>query len=146
MSIEGQILYEMHVGTFTQEGTWESAARELPELATLGVTVLELMPVAEFSGSFGWGYDGVDLFAPTHLYGRPDDFRGFVDKAHSLGMGVILDVVYNHLGPDGNYLSKFSDDYFTDRYETDWGKAINFDGDGANAVRDFVISNAVLLD
>ena len=143
VSIAGQISYEMHVGTFTQEGTWESAARELPELATLGVTVLELMPVAEFSGTFGWGYDGVNLFAPTHLYGRPDDFRGFVDKAHSLGMGVILDVVYNHLGPDGNYLPKFSNDYFTDRYQTDWGTAINFDGDGANAVRDFVISNAV---
>lgn len=142
VSIEGQILYEMHVGTFTREGTWESAARELPELGTLGVTVLELMPVAEFSGSFGWGYDGVDLFAPTHLYGRPDDFRGFVDKAHSLGMGVILDVVYNHLGPDGSYLQKFSDDYFTDRYETDWGRAINFDGDSAKPVRDFFLANA----
>ena len=142
VSIEGRILYEMHIGTFTPDGTWESAARELPELAALGITVLEVMPVAEFPGNFGWGYDGVDLFAPTRLYGRPDDFRRFVDKAHSLGMGVILDVVYNHLGPDGNYLSKFSDDYFTDRYETDWGKAINFDGDGAEPVRNFVISNA----
>ncbi len=142
VSIEGQIIYEMHVGTFTQEGTWASATRELPELATLGVTVLELMPVAEFSGSFGWGYDGVDFYAPTHLYGRPDDFRGFVDKAHSLGMGVILDVVYNHLGPDGNYLPKLSNGYFTERYRTDWGTAINFDGHGSEAVRDFVISNA----
>ena len=142
VSIEGQLLYEMHIGTFTQEGTWESAARELPELAALGITVLEVMPVAEFPGNFGWGYDGVNLFAPTRLYGRPDDFRRFVDKAHSLGMGVILDVVYNHLGPDGNYLSKFSDDYFTDRYETDWGKAINFDGHAAKPVRDFFISNA----
>ncbi|MGA8830486.1 MAG: malto-oligosyltrehalose trehalohydrolase [Desulfomonilaceae bacterium] len=142
VSIEGQIFYEMHIGTFTQEGTWESAARELPELAEIGITALEVMPVAEFPGNFGWGYDGVNLFAPTRLYGRPDDFRRFVDKAHSLGMGVILDVVYNHLGPDGNYLSKFSDDYFTDRYETDWGKAINFDGHTAKPVRDFYISNA----
>lgn len=142
VSIEGQVLYEMHIGTFTQEGTWESATRELPELAALGITVLELMPVAEFPGNFGWGYDGVNLFAPMRLYGRPDDFRRFVDQAHSLGMGVILDVVYNHLGPDGNYLSKFSDDYFTDRYETDWGKAINFDGHAAGPVRDFYISNA----
>ncbi len=142
VSMQGQILYEMHIGTFTQEGTWESAARELPELAALGITVLEVMPLAEFPGNFGWGYDGVSLFAPTRLYGRPDDFRGFVDKAHSLGIGVILDVVYNHLGPDGNYLSKFSDDYFTDHHATDWGRAINFDGPAAKPVRDFFISNA----
>ncbi len=142
VSMHGRVLYEMHVGTFTREGTWESAVRELPELAALGITLLEVMPVAEFPGKFGWGYDGVDLFAPTHLYGRPDDFRGFVDKAHSLGMGVILDVVYNHLGPDGNYLSKYSDDYFTDGHETDWGRAINFDGNEARPVRDYFISNA----
>lgn len=142
VSIEGLLLYEMHVGTFTKEGTWESAGRELSELAALGITVLEVMPVAEFPGSFGWGYDGVNLFAPTRLYGRPDGFRRFVDQAHSLGMGVILDVVYNHLGPDGNYLAQFSGDYFTDRYETDWGKAINFDGNRAEPVRDFFISNA----
>ncbi|MFH0823398.1 MAG: malto-oligosyltrehalose trehalohydrolase [Pseudomonadota bacterium] len=141
VSIDGRILYEMHIGTFTREGTWESAARELPELASLGITVLEVMPAAEFPGNFGWGYDGVNLFAPMHLYGRPDDFRRFVDKAHSLGMGVILDVVYNHLGPDGNYLSKFSEEYFTDRYKTDWGKAINFDGHSAEPVRDFFVSN-----
>ncbi|MFH1116384.1 MAG: malto-oligosyltrehalose trehalohydrolase [Pseudomonadota bacterium] len=142
VSMAGRVLYEMHIGTFTQEGTWESAVRELPELAALGITVLEVMPVAEFPGNFGWGYDGVNLFSPTRLYGRPDDFRAFVDKAHSLEMGVILDVVYNHLGPDGNYLSKFSDDYFTDRYETDWGRAINFDGHAAEPVRDFFVSNA----
>lgn len=142
VSIEGQVIYEMHIGTFTREGTWESAARELPELARLGVTVLEVMPVAEFPGRFGWGYDGVNLFAPTHLYGEPDDFRAFVDKAHALGIGVILDVVYNHLGPDGNYLPNFSEDYFTDRYETDWGKAINFDGDASDAVRAYVLANA----
>jgi maltooligosyltrehalose trehalohydrolase len=139
---EGQVVYEMHIGTFTLEGTWEAAARELPELARLGITVLEVMPVAEFPGTFGWGYDGVDLFAPTRLYGTPDDFRRFVDKAHEVGLGVILDVVYNHLGPDGNYLGKFSESYFTDRYENDWGKAINFDGDDAGPVRDFYQANA----
>jgi maltooligosyltrehalose trehalohydrolase len=140
--LAGQVLYEMHVGTFTREGTWEGAARELPELARAGITVIELMPVAEFPGRFGWGYDGVDLFAPTRLYGQPDDFRRFVDRAHALGLGVILDVVYNHLGPDGNYLKQFSDTYFTDRYPNDWGEAINFDGEGSAAVREFVLSNA----
>jgi maltooligosyltrehalose trehalohydrolase len=111
------VIYEMHIGTFTPEGTWQAAMRELPALADLGITVLEVMPVAEFPGRFGWGYDSVDLFAPTHLHGRPDDMRRFVDRAHALGMAVILDVVYNHLGPDGNYLKAFSPDYFTDRYE-----------------------------
>ncbi|HSF42920.1 MAG TPA: alpha-amylase family glycosyl hydrolase, partial [Thermoanaerobaculia bacterium] len=139
---EGQVLYEMHVGTFTPEGTWEAASRELPELAELGITVLELMPVAEFPGEFGWGYDGVDLFAPYHLYGEPDDFRRFVDRAHAAGLGVILDVVYNHLGPDGNYLKQFSEGYFTDRYKNDWGEAINFDGEGSGAVREFFLANA----
>ncbi|MFP5289036.1 MAG: alpha-amylase family glycosyl hydrolase, partial [Thermoanaerobaculia bacterium] len=91
---EGQVLYEMHVGTFTPEGTWAAAARELPELARLGITVIEMMPVAEFPGRFGWGYDGVDLFAPTRLYGTPDDLRYFVDRAHAAGVGVILDVIY----------------------------------------------------
>jgi maltooligosyltrehalose trehalohydrolase len=140
--LEGQVLYEMHVGTFTPEGTWEAAARELPELARAGITVIELMPVAEFPGRFGWGYDGVDVFAPTRLYGEPDDFRRFVDRAHALGLGVILDVVYNHLGPDGNYLKEFSGDYFTDRYPNDWGEAINFDGEGSGPVREFVLANA----
>ncbi len=139
---EGQVLYEMHIGTFTREGTWAAAARELPELADLGITVLEVMPVAEFPGRFGWGYDGVDLFAPYHLYGKPDDFRRFVDRAHAVGIGVILDVVYNHLGPDGNYLKQFSGSYFTDRYENDWGEALNFDGEDAGPVRDFFIANA----
>ena len=95
-----------------------------------------------FTGTFGWGYDGVNLFAPTRLYGRPDDFRAFVNRAHSLGLGVILDVVYNHIGPDGNYLAKFSPDYFTDRYETDWGSAINYDGPNAGPVREFFTTNA----
>jgi maltooligosyltrehalose trehalohydrolase len=140
--LRGQIIYEMHIGTFTREGTWAAAARELPELARLGISLLEVMPVADFPGRFNWGYDGVNLFAPTRLYGRPDDFRRFVDEAHRLGIGVILDVVYNHLGPDGNYLAQFSPSYFSDRYKTDWGAAINFDGPRAEAVREYFIANA----
>ena len=136
------VIYEMHIGTFTQEGTWQAAQRELPALAELGITCLEVMPVADFPGRFGWGYDGVNLFAPTRLYGRPDDFRRFVDRAHALGLAVILDVVYNHLGPDGNYLKRFSRDYFTDRYENEWGEAINFDGADCGPVREFFIANA----
>src|SRR5262245_20608963 len=137
---EGQVLYELHVGTFTKEGTWDAAARHLPALADLGVTVLEVMPVAEFPGRFGWGYDGVGLFAPTRLYGTPDDLRRFVDRAHAAGLGVILDVVYNHVGPDGNYLEQFSDHYFTDRYATEWGPALNFDGPQSGPVREFVLA------
>ena len=137
------VFYEMHVGTFTPEGNWQAAAAELPALAELGVTCVELMPVADFPGSFGWGYDGVDLFAPTRLYGRPDDFRRFVDRAHGLGIAVILDVVYNHLGPDGNYLKSFSESYFTERYPNEWGEAINFDGSDAAPVREFFVANAV---
>src|SRR5262249_24124402 len=138
----GQVLYEMHIGTFTPEGTWAAAARELPALKDVGVTVLEVMPVAEFPGRFGWSYDGVDWFAPTRLYGTPAAFRAFVDRAYALGLGVILDVVYNPLGPDGNFLGQFSPDYFTARYTTDWGAAINYDGDNAGPVRDFVTANA----
>ncbi len=138
----GQVLYEMHIGTFTPEGTWQAAMKELPELATLGITVLEIMPVAEFPGRFGWGYDGVDLFAPTRLYGEPDDFRRFVDHAHAAGLGVILDVVYNHLGPDGNYLGQFSPHYATALHATEWGEAINFDGAHSGPVREFFIANA----
>lgn len=139
---EGQVIYEMHIGTFTPEGNWRSAMERLPELSKLGITMLEVMPVADFSGRFGWGYDGVDLFAPTRLYGVPDDFRAFVDRAHGLGMGVILDVVYNHIGPDGNYLKEFSPWYFTDRYKNEWGEALNFDDQNAAPVREFFISNA----
>jgi maltooligosyltrehalose trehalohydrolase len=140
--LRGQVVYEMHVGTFTREGTWQAATRELDELARIGITVLELMPVADFPGRFGWGYDGVALFAPTRLYGTPDDFRRFVDRAHALSLAVIVDVVYNHLGPDGNYLPRFSDRYFTDRYENEWGDPINFDGDDAAPVREYFIANA----
>jgi maltooligosyltrehalose trehalohydrolase len=137
-----QVIYEMHVGTFTAEGTWASAERELPYLAELGITAIEMLPVAEFPGRFGWGYDGVLLWAPTRLYGTPDDFRRFVDAAHGAGIGVILDVVYNHLGPDGNCLREFSPDYFTDRYKNEWGDPINFDGPRSGPVRDFMTSNA----
>lgn len=141
-SIKGQVLYEMHIGTFTKEGTFEAAAREMTELADLGITAIELMPVAEFPGKFGWGYDGVDLFAPFHVYGRPDDLRGFMDKAHSARIGVILDVVYNHLGPDGNYLQNFSHGYFTALHKTDWGSPINFYGKNSEPVREFFLANA----
>ena len=140
--LEGQIIYEMHIGTFTRAGNWTAAIEQLPALADLGVTVLEVMPVADFPGRFGWGYDGVDLYAPTQLYGTADDFRRFVDRAHALGLGVILDVVYNHLGPDGCYLREFAPAYFTEHYKTDWGEALNFDGDDAGPVREFFVANA----
>jgi maltooligosyltrehalose trehalohydrolase len=142
VKLEGQVIYELHAGTFTQEGTWTAAAKELPELARLGITVIELMPIAEFDGPFGWGYDGVDLFAPYHRYGSPDDLRRFVDTAHQAGLGVILDVVYNHFGPSGNYLRPFSPAYFSDKYGNEWGDAINFDGGNAGPVREFFVTNA----
>ncbi|HVD93887.1 MAG TPA: alpha-amylase family glycosyl hydrolase, partial [Vicinamibacterales bacterium] len=124
----GLVVYELHIGTFTPAGTWAAAAAELDELARIGINVIEMMPIAEFPGRFGWGYDGVNLYAPAHIYGTPDDLRTFVDRAHALGLGVILDVVFNHMGPDGNYLSEFSPAYFTDKYTNDWGRAINFEG------------------
>jgi maltooligosyltrehalose trehalohydrolase len=139
---EQLVIYEMHVGTFTPDGGWEAASRELPALAAFGITCLEIMPVADFPGRFGWGYDGVNLFAPTRLYGRPDDFRCFVDRAHAVGIAVILDVVYNHLGPDGNYLKSFSTAYFTKRYDNEWGEALNFDGPDADPAREFFVANA----
>src|SRR5215467_5446305 len=142
VELRGKVIYEMHIGTFTREGVWAAAMRELDELARLGITLIEVMPVADFPGKFGWGYDGVNLFAPTRLYGSPDDFRRFVDRAHAIVIGVILDAVYNHLGPDGNYLREFAQDYFTERYTTDWGAAINFGGENAGPVREFFIANA----
>jgi maltooligosyltrehalose trehalohydrolase len=140
--LKGQIIYEMHIGTFAKEGTWLAAAEQLPELARSGITVIEMMPIADFPGSFGWGYDGVDLFAPTRLYGTPDDLRRFVDRAHSLNLSVILDVVYNHFGPDGNYLGVYSDDYLRRSTQNDWGDSINFDGSNSGAVREFFVTNA----
>jgi maltooligosyltrehalose trehalohydrolase len=141
VKLRGQVVYEMHVGTFTPEGTWAAAKAQLPELRDI-CTVIEMMPVADFAGAFGWGYDGVDLYAPTRLYGSPDDLRAFVCRAHELGIGVILDVVYNHFGPDGNYLEQFSSTYFTQRNATEWGAAINYDGEASHGVREFVIANA----
>ncbi len=139
--MKGQIIYEMHIGTFTKEGTWRAAAEQLAELAQIGITVVEMMPVADFPGKFGWGYDGVNLFAPSHLYGTPDDLRAFIDHAHALGVAVILDVVYNHFGPDGNYLAVFSDDYLIHEKENEWGNVINFDGPNSGSVREFFITN-----
>ena len=135
------VIYEMHVGTFTAEGTWEAAIGRLPHLAELGVTLIEMMPVNEFPGTFGWGYDGVGLFAPYHGYGTPDDLRAFVDAAHALAIGVILDVVYNHLGRGGEFLEQFAPDYYSRDYLTDWGKALNFDGENSGPVREWVVSN-----
>jgi maltooligosyltrehalose trehalohydrolase len=140
--IEKQVIYECHVGILTREGTFDAAARELPFLADLGITCVELMPVAEFPGRFNWGYDGVDLFAPFHGYGDHHALKRFVDRAHGLGLGVILDVVYNHLGADGNYLGCFSPDYFTERYRNEWGAAINFDGPTSGPVRELFVENA----
>ena len=142
ISLEGQLIYEMHIGTFTPEGTFSAAAKEIPELVDLGITVIEVMPVADFPGAFGWGYDGVSMFAPTRLYGEPDDFRRFVDIAHAHGLAVILDVVYNHLGPDGNYLGQFSSTYFSTRHGTEWGDAINYDDESSGPVREFFAGNA----
>src|SRR3989442_9767828 len=141
VKMKGHVIYEMHIGTFTKEGTWQAAAEQLAELARIGVTVVEMMPIADFPGNFGWGYDGVDLFAPFHLYGTPGDLRHFVDRAHSLGLAVILDVVYNHFGPDGNYLAVYSDDYLIREKENEWGNAINFDGPNSEPVREFFITN-----
>ena len=140
--LKGAVVYEMHIGTFTREGTFASAIDGLPHVAGVGVNVIELMPLNEFAGRFGWSYDGVDLWAPAHLYGAPDDFRRFVDAAHELGVAVILDAVYNHLGPDGAYLSKFTPHYFTKKYRNDWGEAINFDGQDSEGVREFFKENA----
>jgi maltooligosyltrehalose trehalohydrolase len=140
-TLAGQIMYEMHIGTFTPEGSWRAAAEKLPLLQEDGITLLEMMPIADFPGGFGWGYDGVNLFAPCHLYGSPDDLRFFIDRAHALGLGVILDVVYNHFGPDGNYLGAFSDDYVNRERPNEWGDCINFDGRNSGPVREFFISN-----
>ena len=136
-------LYELHVGTFTAEGTFTAARQRLRQLHDLGITAIELMPIAEFAGARNWGYDGVSLYAPSRNYGRPDDLRAFVDAAHGLNIAVILDVVYNHLGPEGAYLMQFYPAYMTDHHHTPWGSGINLDGPGSKAVRRFIVDNAV---
>jgi maltooligosyltrehalose trehalohydrolase len=135
------VFYELHVGTFTTAGTFEAVVNYLDDLAALGVTAIELMPVAEFPGSRDWGYDGVHLYAPQSTYGGPVGLRRLVDACHARGLTVVLDVVYNHLGPEGNYLAEFGP-YFTDRYKTPWGQAVNFDGPDAEGVRRHVVENA----
>ncbi len=137
------VITEIHVGTFTPEGTYAAAAGKLPYLEDLGVTHLELLPIASYPGHHGWGYDGVALYAPHPAYGTPDELKGFIAAAHDHGLAVLLDVVYNHLGPDGNYLGAYGD-YFTDRYHTPWGSAVNVDEHGSNEVRAFFIDNALM--
>ncbi|MEJ2698695.1 MAG: malto-oligosyltrehalose trehalohydrolase [Desulfuromonadales bacterium] len=140
---EETILYELHVGTFTEEGTFAAVIPRLEELRRLGVTAIELMPVAQFPGGRNWGYDGVHPFAAQNTYGGPQGLKELVDACHAEGLAVVLDVVYNHLGPEGNYLREFGP-YFTARYRTPWGEAVNFDGAGSDGVRNFFIENALL--
>jgi len=141
--LSSAIVYELHIGTFTPEGTFDSAVGRLEYLKQLAITHVELMPVAEFSGAWGWGYDGADLFAPHHAYGGPDGLKRFVDACHAAGLAVLLDVVYNHLGPSGNYLGRFGP-YFTTKYHTPWGAAVNLDGPGSSEVRRFFCDNALM--
>jgi malto-oligosyltrehalose trehalohydrolase len=140
---EEAVIYELHVGAFTRAGTFSAAGEHLDHLSDLGVTALELMPIADFPGRRNWGYDGVYPFAPDSIYGRPGDLKGLVQAAHGRGMMVFLDVVYNHFGPEGNYLGLYAPQFFTDRHRTPWGNAINFDGAESRAVRDFFLANAV---
>jgi maltooligosyltrehalose trehalohydrolase len=137
------IVYELHVGTFTPEGTFAGVRSKLEALRDLGVTAIELMPIADFAGTRNWGYDGVALYAPSRVYGTPDDLRALVDEAHRFGLSVILDVVYNHLGPEGAYGPQFNPQYLTDRHQTPWGCAVNLDGEGAAMVRRFIVDNAL---
>jgi maltooligosyltrehalose trehalohydrolase len=137
------VIYELHVGTFTPAGTFSAVAERLDYLADLGITAIELMPVADFPGKRNWGYDGVLPFAPDSAYGRPEDLKALVQRAHDRGLIVFLDVVYNHFGPEGNYLNSYAPQFFTDRHKTPWGDAINFDGPDSHPVRDFFIHNAL---
>ena len=137
------VFYELHVGTFTPAGTYAAAAQQLPRLAELGFTAIELMPLATFGGQWGWGYDGVLPFAPHPAYGTPEDLKRFVDAAHALGLCVFADVVYNHFGPDGNYLQAYAPQFFSDSHESPWGRAINFDREGSEVVRAFFLHNAL---
>jgi maltooligosyltrehalose trehalohydrolase len=141
--LEGAVLYELHAGTFSPAGTFDAIIEHLPHLTRLGIDAIELMPIAEFSGDRGWGYDGADLFAPHHVYGGPAGLKRLVDACHSARIGVVIDVVYNHLGPVGNFLAEFGP-YFSDRYRTDWGAALNFDGTASDEVRRFVVDNALM--
>jgi maltooligosyltrehalose trehalohydrolase len=141
--LSSALIYELHLGTFTPEGTLKAAESHLDYLKELGVTHVELMPVANFPGKRGWGYDGVDLYAPFNGYGEPDDLKHFVDACHGKGLAVLLDVVYNHLGPVGNYLEKFGP-YFTNSHSTPWGGAVNFEEAGATEVRRYLIDNALM--
>jgi maltooligosyltrehalose trehalohydrolase len=140
---EETVIYELHVGTFTPEGTFRAMIDKLPYLVDLGVTAIEIMPVADFPGRRDWGYDGVALFAPDSVYGRPEDLKAFVDAAHHHGLMVIMDVVYNHFGPEGNYLHVYARRFFNDEIHTPWGAAINFDTRGSQVVRRFFIENAL---
>jgi maltooligosyltrehalose trehalohydrolase len=142
-TLPGSIVYELHVGAFSREGTFEGAIGRLPHLVSLGVDTIELMPVAEFSGDRGWGYDAADLYAPHHAYGGPDGLKRLVDACHASDLAVVLDVVYNHLGPVGNFLAEFGP-YFSEAHHTPWGAAINFDGPGSDEVRRFVVDNALM--
>jgi maltooligosyltrehalose trehalohydrolase len=142
IAIERQVIYELHIGTFTPEGTFDAATGKLEHLRDLGITVIEIMPVAQCPGRWNWGYDGVQIYAPYHVYGDYEAFKRFVDRAHALGVAVILDVVYNHVGPDGNYLPCFSPHYFSRRYRTDWGDPFNLDEEHSAGVREFIIGNA----
>lgn len=139
----GQSIYELHVGTFTPEGTFAAAIGRLDTVAELGVEAIQVMPVADFPGNRNWGYDGVALYAPARCYGRPDDFRALIDAAHARGLAVVLDVVYNHLGPVGNYLRTYCRDYFSTQHATPWGAALNLDGPRSGPVRDFLLGNAI---
>jgi maltooligosyltrehalose trehalohydrolase len=143
LRLEELVVYELHVGCFTGEGSFAALRARLPHLVELGVTALELMPLADFPGQRNWGYDGVSLFAPARCYGRPEELRALVDEAHRLGLGVLLDVVYNHFGPDGAYHAMFSPSYFTERHRTPWGAAINLDDDRCAGVRRFFVENAL---
>ena len=136
------VLYELHLGAFSPEGTFAGAASKLAHLAELGVTAIEIMPVSDFSGRWNWGYDGAFPYAPDASYGRPEDFKSFVEAAHGKGIAVLLDVVYNHFGPEGNFLPLYAGDFFTSRHRTPWGDAIQFDGANSRPVRDFFIENA----
>ncbi|HEV7799588.1 MAG TPA: malto-oligosyltrehalose trehalohydrolase [Burkholderiales bacterium] len=140
---EQAVVYELHVGTFSGEGTFRAIVPKLQHLVALGVTAIELMPIGDFPGSRNWGYDGVLPYAPDSAYGTPEDLKALIDAAHDLGVMVILDVVYNHFGPDGNYLSLYSPQFFTERHQTPWGAAVNFDDASSSVVREFVIHNAL---